>query len=345
MGMHNDVMAALGEKLFGEATKKAALTTADFTTATLANEQADVFIDQVIDESTLLKMVRVHKTSVPSGDIAKLRITGPVTEKATENNDSGNTAKPTNSVVSYTTVKSRSAIDISGEVQEDTIEGGGVKATIMGAMVKQIANDMETLAIEGDDTTAGSTAAALLLKTNDGWHVQTTGASSATDLTHTVAAGGKRPSWALLNDMMRQMPTKYRKDKSALRWIMSVNAAQDLKEEWATRSTDLGDRIRSSMDLPPIAGVQVMEVPLLPEDLTVSGTDSNAGSFIWLADPKNFIYVVQRALTIEWQRVPRSDKDEGTVHMRTDFIIEETDAIVKATGINLDPTTTLYGAS
>lgn len=331
------VMAAMQDE-FGELTQKSAQVLADFDSQALSNEDADRFIVQVVNESVLLQNIRVHRTANPSGDLTKLNVTGPVTEKATENTDSGNTYKPANSSVSFATAKTRSALDITGEVQEDTIEGSGARATILDAIVRQVSNDMEQLAIEGDDSITGTTAEERLLKTNDGWHVQTGAGSGA----HRVDAGGLRASYALITEMWRNMPTKWRRDRAKLRWIISPNVETDLITEWASRSTDLGDSQRMTGALPKIHGVDFMVVPLLPEDLAITGTAGSTGTFIWLCDPQNFIYVVQRAITIEWEREPRKDADECTIHMRTDFIIEEEDAIVKAYGVNTDTGVAYY---
>jgi len=337
--IRQDVLDILETELIGTPAAKAALLLADFDHVSMANEEADRFITQVVDESALLRTIRVHRTSTPSGDLSKLNITGPVTEKATENTDSGNTSKPVNTSVSYATMKTRSALNISGEVQEDTIEGGGARNTIMNAMVLQIANDMENLAIEGDSSIAGSvTASDRLLKSNNGFHALTGSGSNV----HQVDAGGLRCSYRLLLAMRRAMPTKWARDLTKLRWIMSQKCALDLSEEWGGRVTDLGDALRRTGELPPILGIPVLEVPLMPTDLTIDGTSGATGSFIWLTNPLNLIYVVQRELTVEWERVPRADRDEATIHMRSDFIIEEDDAIVKANNVNTDETIAFY---
>jgi len=321
--------------------RKAALATGDFGAGSLRTEAATAFISSVVDESVLLKNVRLHLTDSPSGNIAKLSVTGPVTRQATENTAVTETRKPTNSNVPYVTAKTTSAIDISGEVTEDNIEGPSGQTTIMNAMTAQIANDMEILAIEGDDSNSGSEDIDELLKTNDGYHVKTASGTGA----HIVDAGGLRTSFKLLSTMLRAMPSKWKKDLTKLRWIISTNAAQDLVDEWQTRATPGGDVMIRDGVLAAVHGIQPLIIPLIPEDLEIDGTAGSTGSFIWLTDPKNFIYVVQRALTIEWMRQPRADTNEGTVHMRTDFIIEEIDKVVKAVNLNVDTDVAYYGAA
>lgn len=313
--------------------KKAAdpLLTTSMTSQALKRQLADHFINQVVNESVLLSAVTLKRVNAPSGDLTKLRISGHITEKATENTDSGNTMRPSNASLTYTTVKSRSAMDISGEWQEDNVEGPSGKQTVVTAMVDQISNDMEVLGLEGDSSTVGSDSLSNLLKINDGWNVLASAANGA----HIVNAGAKRFSYALSSAMLRNMPTKWKRNKKVLRWIVSTNAKQDYIDEQAARVTPYGDVIRADGELPLIQGIAALEVPLLPEDLSLTGTNGTTGTFIFLTDPKNLYYIVQRDLRIDWWRNNRKDTDEATIYMRSDFLIEETDALVKASNVSV----------
>ena len=315
------------------------LVTSDFDAGSLKQELADTFINQVVDLSTFLKLIRVHKTDAPSGEIAKLNITGPVTGQATENTKYDYSHKPSNTNVAFATKKTVSAIDISGEVGEDNIEGESGKTKIMTAFVDQVSNDMEQLGLEGDESiVAVATATQRLLKANDGFHTLCVDDASVND----VDAGGLRGSYALLTEMVRTMPNKWLRNPGNLRFFVCPQTAMDLQSEWAGRLTDMGDKQRTTDLLPPAHGIQIVPIPMLPNDLAINGTSGSTGTFIWLADPKNFVYVVQRALTIEWNRVARSDTDEGTLHMRTDFIIEEGASIVMANNVNVNTAVALY---
>lgn len=315
--------------------------TTAFQTSGLGKEMADAFIDQVVDESALLKAVRVWRTNRPSGEISKLDIVGYVTEKATENMTSTETRRPTNTTLEYTNKKRRSQWDITGEVEEDNIEGNGYRQTLMNMFTKAIANDSETLAIEGDESQAGTDDYSRLVKTNDGYHVQTT----AADGTNIVNAGAKRVSWKLLKKMLRTLPTKYRTPAamSQLRWIMSSNVVLDLQEEAEERQTGLGDMMYVGGELKPLR-IPILEVPLLPENLAVTGTDST-GTFIWLTAPQNLIWVIQRALRFHVEEVPRYDRLEVTAFMRDDFLVQTPEAVVKATNIVVDEAVARFGAA
>jgi len=308
--------------------------------ASLRRELADHFINLVVDESKLLSMVRVHRTENPSGDITKLNISTNVTRGATENTEATETRRPSDTVVTYNTAKTVSLLDVSGEWVEDNVGGPSGKNTAVQAFVSQISNDMETLAIEGDDSETGTTDYASLIKVNDGWHVLTSAAEGA----HIVDANSTRTSYELLSEMLRAMPTKWKRNPSQLRWMMSWGAAQDLVDEFADRNTLYGDQMRREGQLPPLLGIPVEIIPKIPEDLTLTGTDGTTGTFIWLCNPQNFIYVVQRDFKAEWERVPRKDADELTIHMRTDFVVEETDSVVKATDVSVWTGHSFYGA-
>lgn len=317
------------------------LITSEMDSRSLKQELANKFIDLVVDESTLLKNVRVHRTDSPAGDLTKLNVTTNVTEGATENSDSGNTRRPVNSALSFATKKSRSALDVSGEWVEDNVAGKQGRGTALGAFMKAIANDMEVLSIEGDDGETGSTDWARLIKIDDGYHVLTAAGTG----THILDAEATRPSHLMLSDALKAMPTKWKRNLTDLRWIMSWDAAQCLVDEYADRPTIYGDEMRRKGTLPPYYGIPVLIVPFIPNDLTLSGTSGTTGTFIWLTNPKNFVYVVQRNITAEWDRNARYDRDELTVYMRTDRIVENTDAVVKINNVSVWNEHDFYGAS
>ena len=299
----------------------------------------DKFIDLVVDESVFLKECRVFRTDAPAGDIAKIDVSGYITESATENGTSTETRSHTPSSVAYVVKKTRSQFDLTSETEEDNIEGAGGMTTILNALLKAVANDQETLAIMGDDSEAGSSDYARLIRTNDGFNVLT-GAGTGV---HQFAAGNKQVSWRMLSDMMGQLPTRYRRNIRDYRFIMSPNVSLQLKNEAQARATGLGDGFWNNNGMLNPLGVPILEVPYLPEDLTLNGT-SSTGTFIWLANPKNFIWVVKRDLKIHREFIPRYDRTEITVFQRSDFVIENTDAIVKATGVLVDPNAARYAA-
>lgn len=299
----------------------------------LKKELATEFINMVVNESTLLQQTRTKIVNAPTGNLVKLDITTNVLELATENTDSGNTRRPTDTPLTWSTVKLRAALDYTGEWTEDNIESEGGVSTVLTAFSDAIANDHEILCISGDSSVVATTDYGRLVKANDGFHVLTASGTGAVILN----AGAKRPSYQLLSDMLKQMPTKYKRDISKLRWIMSWGSAMSLVDEIAGRLTEYSEVTKQAglSILNKVLNIPVMIVPYLPEDLTLTGTSGTTGTFIWLADPKNFISIFQRDLSFEKERIPRSDRWELTMYIRTDYLVENTASIVKATNVSL----------
>ncbi len=335
------VVASHGEEGDSEYLRKGSnpFTTSGLVDNATAKDLAERFIRLFVDESVLLRTIRTVFTDAPSGEMAKLDISGYVVEKATENSASTETRKPTTTALDYVNKKFRAQMDITGEVAEDNIERDGGKTAFMDAFSVQVANNLEELCIEGDESISGTTDAERLKKTNDGLHVLTA-AGTGTNL---KSAGGTRVDWPLFKEAMTNLPTRYRRNLRNYRWMMSPNTVLDLKEHVYDRATSFGDSMfNNAGNLAPL-GVDILEVPMLPEDLTVSGTGST-GTFIWLVDPRNFMHVVQRRVQTITEYQPRKDVHEVTVYGRNDFLVENTDAIVKITDVVLDPTAARYGA-
>jgi len=339
-------MSGGGDYEFGagvEFVKKTAdpLLSSTLATQATARQLAETFVRLAVDESTLLREIRTLFVNEPSGDIAKLNISGHFVRKATENTADTETRRPVTSGLTYTTVKARAQMDVPAETIEDNIEGEGGMAAFTDAFMVGISNDLEMLAIQGDSSLSGTDDESMLLKTNDGFHVLSTTALG----THTKNAGAKRVSWKLLSEMYRDLPTKYRRNRANLRWIAHPDVFLDLQGEIVERTTGLGDLAyqNDAGQFAPL-GIRPLEVALLPTDLTATGTDST-GTFIMLCDPRNLIHVVQRRLRVATKKAIRKDIFEVTALIRNDFLIENTDAVVKATDVVLDTSASRFGAT
>jgi len=303
----------------------------------LANELATEFIKLTVDESVLLSMVRTEIRSAPAGELSKIDVGGNVSRAGVENTAGTETRRPTFNKLTYSVKKVETLFDITGEFETGNIEGSGGAQTVRDVMMDATMNDWETLLIEGDISNGGATDFDKLVQANDGVNSLATLANGA----HVFDAGNKRISRALIKQALKQMPTKYRRDTSSLRLFVSSDIAMDMADEGATRVTDRGDNIYFSEGASSIAeqigpfGIRVVPVPLMPQDLTLSGTDSQ-GSVAWLCDPMNIRVVIHRQLTAESERKAREDRTEVTVRTATDYLIENTNAFVKIANLLVD---------
>jgi hypothetical protein len=320
--------------------QKAAIDETSLPNSVLNRQQANRFIDMVVDESVLMKHVRVVRTNNQKGEINKLDLGNIVTEGA-HTTSKATTRTPTERVVTYDTEKYRSAFDLKTDFTEDNIERSGVRDRLLSMFTKRIAIDIEMAGIEGDSsltTGDGQTDENNLLGPNDGFSKILNDNVPAAQI---IDASGAAPSKKLYYDLRRNIPSRYRAAKPNYAWIVPSGPADKWSLDWSDRATAGGDRHLANG---PTGGTQVpgfksgpwgipmLEVPLMPEDLTY-GTAGTDGSEIWLTPLNNLIYFVQRDITIEWDRQPRQDMWEVTIHSRVDFEVENVDLVVMAKNV------------
>ena len=299
----------------------------------LNRQQSDRFIDLVIDYSVLLKRIRVQKVNHPKGEINKLNLGSIVTEGA-HTTARATTRVPSESIIPYDMEKYRSAFDIKTDFLEDNIEKSAVRDKLLNMFTKRIAIDTEMAAIEGDDSLATGDAQTdqnNLLGVNDGFRqLLLDNVPNAQQ----IDAGGKAPNKRLYYDMKRAIPARFRVAVPEYVWIVPSGPFDKWMLDWSDRATVGGDSALRTGTVPGPWGINMLEVPLMPEDLSFgsAGTD---GSEIWLTPLSNLIYFIQRDITIEFDRVPRNDAWEVTIHFRVDFQVEDPNMVIMAKNVSM----------
>jgi hypothetical protein len=252
-----------------ELLRKAVITTDALATAGKLNPaQADKFIDYVVDETVLKNNARVVRFRNESLDIDKIGIGRRVAFPKSEAADPGLRRGITTSKVSLTPREICVPFEIGDIVKEVNIEGDALEDHVIKLMATQMANDIEELYINGDTVgpailesdykEGGSTTQYVLdkyLELMNGWF-------RLSDDAHVYDAEGANIGLSVFNAMLRQMPTKFRRNKAALRFFMSPDMAQIYAEKIATRATPLGDAAAGGGSHNPF-GVPIVEVPLL----------------------------------------------------------------------------------
>jgi HK97 family phage major capsid protein len=301
----------------------------------LNRQQADRFIDLVVDYSVLLKRIRVQRVNHQKGQINKLDLGSIVTQGA-HTTSTVTTRTPSESIVEYDTEKYRSAFDLTSDFTEDNLEGSAFRNKLVQMFTKRIAIDTELAAIQGDEsltTGDGASDTNNLLGVNDGFkELLSDNVPSGQKIDVSGAAASKK----LFYEMKRRIPARYRVAMPNYVWVVGSSIHDKWTLDISDRATAQGDAaIRTGMAPGPF-GIPMLEIPLMPEDLTV-GTNSD-GTQIWLTPLQNLIYFIQRNITIEWDRQPRQDKWEVTVHFRADFQVENANLIVTAYNVRIGGT-------
>jgi hypothetical protein len=246
--------------------------------------QSDRFIDYVVDETVLKEHARVVKFRPEQMEIDKIGVGRRVAFPKAEATDPGIRRGITTGKVVLQPREVCVPFELSDIIKEINIEGDNLEDTIVKLMARQFANDLEELYILGDTTGpaiiedeykgSGSTTQYVkdgYLALQDGWQRLADGANL-------VDAEGANIGLSIFSAMLRAMPTKFRRDKSRLRFYMSPDLAQLYLEKLATRATMIGDEAVKGSPARPF-GVPIVEVPLwdltpkVVEHLTLTATD------------------------------------------------------------------------
>lgn len=252
---------------------KALLEKAVITTEALANAgrlnpaQSDKFIDFVIDETVLKNNARIIRFRNQELEIEKIGVGERVAHPKAEAQDPGVRRGITTSKVTLKPQEVIVPFEIGDIFKEENIQGESIEERIVKLMSTAFANDLEELYILGDalgpaispaDFNGSGSATDRRKDTYlgmfDGW-------SRIADGGNVVDAEGANIGLSIFGKMLRAMPTKFRRNKAALRWYLSPDLWQLFEEKLATRATALGDAAAGGGSLGPF-GVRAVPVPL-----------------------------------------------------------------------------------
>lgn len=288
----------------------------------LEPEDALRFIRILIKRAVLMPLVTVTPMKAPQKKVDKLRFSGEVLKPGTTGQalSEGDRSAPDLSNVTLDAKLLKAEINIDDEVLEDSIEQDNLKDTVMQEFSKAASRDFENLMINGDTSLSG------LLGVFDGILAQAT--------SNTVVAGGITLGKDTLRDMLKLMPSEFLAARQMMRFLTSVDAEIDYRDSIANRSDAAGVRAlgADATTAPTVAyaGVEVMPVPLFPEDLG-GGNETEA----LLLDTENIQVGVHREMKLETDRDVRAGSHIVVLSMRADTKYTEETAVVKATGITV----------
>jgi len=302
--------------------EKADLALADLTAGggVLKPAQAQKFMRLLIKQSVLMQLATVVPMASPKQQISKIKFGNRILRPGQEATalSPAQRAAPNLSQVELDAKLFKAEVRLSDEVLEDSIERGELRQTIMEMMADAIARDMEEVIVNGDTASADP-----FLATMDGVLKQAT--------SHVVDAAGSPISKDLLRDLVKTLPSEYLRDKSAMRYLTSVDADLDYRNTLAERATAVGDKFLEG-DAPVLySGVPVQPIPLFPENLG-AGNDQTV---ILLCNPKNIHVGIWRQIRVESDR----DISEGTLKivatLRFDVKFAEESGVAKAINVQL----------
>lgn len=301
---------------------KADLAIADLTSGSgsLQPGQAQKFMRIMIKASKMLGMVTFVPMRSPIQLIEKIVFGSRILQPGTEATalPAALRSKPDLSKETLTAKLYKGEVRLTNELLEDSIEQGTLRETIMQLMAERIALDVEEVIVNGD--TASSDP---FLATLDGVLKQAS--------TNVVDCADTTTTKTHFRDMLKLMPSEFRRDKRTLKIFTSTNAEVDYTDSLANRIGDLSDRALTDDIHATYSGMDVIDIPVFPENV---GTGSHCTNHLML-DPKNIHYGIWRDIRIE------TDKhiSEGVViivaTMRMDVRIAHKPSVVKAINVKV----------
>ena len=299
------------------------VTTGSFEAGGLLNRQQFAeFFREVQDQAQILDQVRFEDVSAPKGQIDKIGVGERLIRSATEAT-SGDTNEPDTGKVEYNTEKVELPWEVSMETVEDTIEGEGTADTLVELFANQMSLDLEDLGNNGDVDATGTDDDAFL-NIVDGWITHAEADSDTNIYDH---QGGPMEK-DIFKRLKLKLPTRYRRDTSMLRWLMSADQKEEFKDYLSDRNTSAGDAMMMTGQEPTPHGIPIESPVNFPDDT------------IMLTMMPNLVWIVQRDVrmrfTNEGEAVVRRDL-WGIYNMlaRIDYVIEDAKGVALAQDIEV----------
>lgn len=276
----------------------------------LSPEQANRFIQLMLDEPTILNGARVVRMSGPVRKIDKIGFGSRILNVAPASGsylESSKRVRPDLGQVTLTTKEFIAEVFLPYDVLEDNIERGNLEDTIMAMIAKRAVVDLEELLVKGDTSSTDEYLASM-----DGLLKQI-----VTNVATTTGAMSK----AQLKKALKVLPAKYLRPRNAFRFYVSHSNETDFRDEVVDRDTALGDSALMTYPALSAYGIPVVPAASMPD------------SKIVLTHPQNVIFGIQRDIMIESDKDIRARGFIIVVTMRVDFKLEEETAAALVSGV------------
>lgn len=273
------------QELVQEQVQKAVITTDALASQGKLNpKQADRFIDYVFDLSGLKNNARTERFNNEQMFIDKIGVGNRVAMPAVEAQAPQLRRGVSTARIILQPKEIMVPFEIGDTFREINVEGDNVEDHIIKMMAAQLANDLETLYIEGDSNGVSTLEGNIIdggsqtqfitdtyLAMGNGWLRQADGAN-------VVDAQGQTIGANLFSKAINAMPAKFKRDRKNLRWITSIDVEQQFRERVSARGTVSGDSALMSTDALTPFGTPLVPYPLYPknyrevEQIVLTGT-------------------------------------------------------------------------
>lgn len=292
----------------------------------LLPQQANKFIDFILEEPTILKQARLVRMAAPEVKVNRMgfdsRILRAARQAGSANDDGSNDryvrkndrAAPNFAQLTLTSKEVIAEVRIPYEVLEDNIEGQSFEEHLMRSIAARVAVDLEELALWGDVTLAGTDP---YLGLFDGWMKL-----ANAHVLDNASAGISPDMFAMAQ---KTLPQKYSRLLPRLKAWVSVSNHISYRQMVARRQTGYGDSAIQNDQNIRAFGLGVEAAPMI-------GIKENGESGL-VTVPDNLIWGVRREITIETAKDIRSREIIIVVTARVGTQIDDKEAVVRLQNI------------
>lgn len=270
-------------------------------TISLTEEEADRFIDYMVDESVMKSYARIERMSKPQKNIRALGFgSGNFLYPADEFNEAKYKKQWVHNKIALSTQKVRGAVAVFDDDLEDLagqMDENAYKDQLMRIITGKIANELEAAFYISDTHSVNGFANDDIRHLWDGWRYRIVTSAvgqayynSVTGSAHVLNAceGGSSGSpfnfhgliaeqnpaapygWEFkYHKMLKAMPSKYKAGNGLanMAFLNSDLVTQDYIAALSARSTGLGDAVFLGTAPAAYGKVKIIDVPLMPTDL------------------------------------------------------------------------------
>ena len=243
---------------------KAAITSGSFTGSIgLGVDEANTFIDYVVDQSFLKNNARVERMNSATKKIDFTNLGGRVLKPAVAATDPGNTVSHAMTQISLEAKEMIAIAEISDDSLEDNKEGDAFVDHLMSMVAKSVGNELEEAFLMGRRI-ENPAAATNINQLFNGW------IKRAYDGGHVVNAQtftDRYISNAKLSKLVKALPTQYRRDRNSLRTVIADDIYQDYIDVVGARLTNLGDVAHQGLLQLKYGNILLQEMSSLPTEV------------------------------------------------------------------------------
>ena len=236
----------------------------------LSKEEADKFIDYVVDQSFMKANARVERMNAPTKTIAKVGIGQNILKPAKSAVDPGNTVSITTDQLTLETKEIIAIAEVSDDSLEDNIEGDAFVDHLMRMIAAQAANELDLMCMYGKRIPDPNSATDIKQLVN-GW------ITIARENGHKLDArddsmfgddkGEIKPD--KLSRIVKTLPNKYRGNKGNLRFLLADDIYQDYNDYMGARAVSTADPYLLGVGRLTYSNIPLTAVSLMPTDRPV----------------------------------------------------------------------------